>query len=282
MTTKDQEPVAWRTFDGEGGYDYRSYEDNETYQDEWLQRNPNHKGWVEPLFAHPAPDIVAEKDAAIYGIGITQDGKQVARKDFYIKQPALVAGDSKSVIADKDAELEELRAKLEKCKRVAREYTADNADFELLLLDLDQQGSYSNPAPVHGQSKTGLTSSQLDAPTLAANKDTLEWQQAAENEIAELKRLQALLIDGCQAKIAAAYRAAYDVLVREVECLREYGDEFDAEYVKKLAEEILTLTNDDAEAKLRELVWKTVERMSVELTGAYVGDFEAIVDEVLK
>lgn len=26
------EPVAWRTFDGEGGYDYRSYEDNEGYR----------------------------------------------------------------------------------------------------------------------------------------------------------------------------------------------------------------------------------------------------------
>ena len=25
---EQQEPVAWRTFDGEGGYDYRSYEDN--------------------------------------------------------------------------------------------------------------------------------------------------------------------------------------------------------------------------------------------------------------
>ena len=45
-----QEPVAWRTFDGEGGYDYRSYEDNESYADDWDKRNPNHKGWVEPLY----------------------------------------------------------------------------------------------------------------------------------------------------------------------------------------------------------------------------------------
>jgi len=46
----EQEPVAWRTFDGEGGYDYRSYEDNESYADEWDKRNPNHKGWVDKLY----------------------------------------------------------------------------------------------------------------------------------------------------------------------------------------------------------------------------------------
>ena len=49
----EQEPVAWRTFDGEGGYDYRSYEMNETYDKEWSERNPNHKGWVEPLYTAP-------------------------------------------------------------------------------------------------------------------------------------------------------------------------------------------------------------------------------------
>jgi hypothetical protein len=48
-----QEPVAWRTFDGEGGYDFRSYEFNETYDKEWAERNPNHKGWVEPLYTAP-------------------------------------------------------------------------------------------------------------------------------------------------------------------------------------------------------------------------------------
>jgi hypothetical protein len=54
-----QEPVAWRTFDGEGGYDYRTYEMNEGYAKEWNERNPKHKGWVEPLYttppAQPAP-----------------------------------------------------------------------------------------------------------------------------------------------------------------------------------------------------------------------------------
>jgi hypothetical protein len=50
---QEQEPVAWRTFDGEGGYDYRSYEDNESYADDWDKRNPNHKGWVDKLYARP-------------------------------------------------------------------------------------------------------------------------------------------------------------------------------------------------------------------------------------
>ena len=55
---QEQEPVAWRTFDGEGGYDYRSYEDNESYADDWDKRNPNHKGWVEPLYTHPQRKFV--------------------------------------------------------------------------------------------------------------------------------------------------------------------------------------------------------------------------------
>jgi hypothetical protein len=47
-----QEPVAWRTFDGEGGYEYRTYDGNESYADDWNKINPNHKGWVEPLYIH--------------------------------------------------------------------------------------------------------------------------------------------------------------------------------------------------------------------------------------
>jgi len=50
---QEQEPVAWRTFDGEGQYEYRAYEENESYADEWDKRNPNHKGWVDPLYTHP-------------------------------------------------------------------------------------------------------------------------------------------------------------------------------------------------------------------------------------
>ena len=48
-----QEPVAWRTFDGEGGYEYRAYEMNEQYAQEWEKRNPSHKNWVEPLYTSP-------------------------------------------------------------------------------------------------------------------------------------------------------------------------------------------------------------------------------------
>lgn len=48
-----QEPVAWRTFYGEGGYGFRSYEGNENYKLGWDARNPNHAGWVEPLYVLP-------------------------------------------------------------------------------------------------------------------------------------------------------------------------------------------------------------------------------------
>ena len=53
LAEPEQEPVAWRTFDGEGGYDYRTYEDNEDYAAEWAKRNPQHVGWVEPLYTAP-------------------------------------------------------------------------------------------------------------------------------------------------------------------------------------------------------------------------------------
>lgn len=55
LAQPEPEPVAWRTFDGEGGYEYRDYELNEDYGAEWLKRNPNHKGWVELLYADPTP-----------------------------------------------------------------------------------------------------------------------------------------------------------------------------------------------------------------------------------
>ena len=48
-----QEPDAWREFDGEGGYYYRSYEHNEDYAIKWDANNPNHKGWVQPLYTVP-------------------------------------------------------------------------------------------------------------------------------------------------------------------------------------------------------------------------------------
>jgi hypothetical protein len=48
-----QKPVAWRTFNGEGGYGSRSYADNENYQLGWAARNPNHVGVVELLYLAP-------------------------------------------------------------------------------------------------------------------------------------------------------------------------------------------------------------------------------------
>lgn len=49
---ESQEPVAWRTFDGEGQYEYRAYEENENYANNWNKRNPNHAGWVHKLYTH--------------------------------------------------------------------------------------------------------------------------------------------------------------------------------------------------------------------------------------
>ena len=65
---KMQEPDAWRTFDGEGGYDYRSYVDNEKYQAEFLARNPSstYKNWVEPLYTNPLPPDDVVRDAERY------------------------------------------------------------------------------------------------------------------------------------------------------------------------------------------------------------------------
>jgi hypothetical protein len=43
--------VAWREFDGEGGYTYFAYQDNETWRDEYIERNgEKYANWVEPLY----------------------------------------------------------------------------------------------------------------------------------------------------------------------------------------------------------------------------------------
>lgn len=49
------EPVAWRTFDGEGGYDYRTYDMNEDYAEDYAKRNPKYAHWVEPLITLEKP-----------------------------------------------------------------------------------------------------------------------------------------------------------------------------------------------------------------------------------
>lgn len=66
----EQEPVAWRTFDGEGGWDLRNYEDNETYRDEYIKRNgERYASWVEPLYtAHPARRDLKLRAAAVMAL----------------------------------------------------------------------------------------------------------------------------------------------------------------------------------------------------------------------
>lgn len=44
------EQVGWRLFDGEGGYDFISYDYNEDYYDKWIKRNPRHESWLEPVY----------------------------------------------------------------------------------------------------------------------------------------------------------------------------------------------------------------------------------------
>jgi hypothetical protein len=54
----EQEPLAWATFDGEGNYDFRSYENNETYRDKYLNCSDEkyakkYANWVIPLYTAP-------------------------------------------------------------------------------------------------------------------------------------------------------------------------------------------------------------------------------------
>jgi hypothetical protein len=74
------EPVAWRTFDGEGGYDYRTYDDTENYAVEWRRCNPGHENWVEPLYCAPQ-QAVLKKDwpqaEEVAWMVYTEDGQSV-------------------------------------------------------------------------------------------------------------------------------------------------------------------------------------------------------------
>ncbi|WP_288081565.1 hypothetical protein [Pseudomonas sp.] len=59
---------AWSTFDGEGGYDLRLYENNESYQSEWYSINKaeTYRDWVEPLVRlADAQRLLSERDAEI-------------------------------------------------------------------------------------------------------------------------------------------------------------------------------------------------------------------------
>jgi hypothetical protein len=68
------QPVAWRTFDGEGGYDYRTYEDNEDYAAEWAKRNPRHVGWVEPVYTAPPQRPVGTVQEPVAWMVYTEGG----------------------------------------------------------------------------------------------------------------------------------------------------------------------------------------------------------------
>ena len=53
-------PLAWATFDGEGNYEFRSYENNETYRDKYLNCKDEkyakkYANWVIPLYTAPPP-----------------------------------------------------------------------------------------------------------------------------------------------------------------------------------------------------------------------------------
>ena len=77
----NDEPVAWREFDGEGGYYFRTYEYNEDYAAKWDVNNPNHKGWVEPLYTHPPqrkPLTDEEIDAIVVDeVGLDADADEM-------------------------------------------------------------------------------------------------------------------------------------------------------------------------------------------------------------
>jgi hypothetical protein len=84
----EQEPVAWRTFDGEGGYDYRTYDDNENYHDEWGKRNPNHKEWVEPVYTTPP---AAQRP----WVGLTDEDRRKFAAAQYGWEDLLIAAEAK-------------------------------------------------------------------------------------------------------------------------------------------------------------------------------------------
>lgn len=62
-----EEPVAWRTFDGEGGWDYRDYELNEDYHNQYIARNGSlYAHWIEPLYTAPVRDNYWQEEAHRY------------------------------------------------------------------------------------------------------------------------------------------------------------------------------------------------------------------------
>ena len=81
----DQEPVAWAEFDGEGGYHFRAYENNEDYAEQWDKRNPNHVGWVKPLYAAPRQRNAVLEEVAINFDKMTALGDTAASFAAYVR-----------------------------------------------------------------------------------------------------------------------------------------------------------------------------------------------------
>ncbi len=98
-----QEPVGVLhvgSYYGEGGYDYRSYEDNENYKLGWDARNPNHIGWVEPLYAlpgaQPAPSVPREAIekmlTQLMDIAVSNGANSIPMPDEYVEVAAWLCG----------------------------------------------------------------------------------------------------------------------------------------------------------------------------------------------
>jgi hypothetical protein len=50
----NEEPIAWRIHDGEGKWEYVTFEENETYRNDFIAHNgEKYASWVEPLYAAP-------------------------------------------------------------------------------------------------------------------------------------------------------------------------------------------------------------------------------------
>lgn len=65
------EIFAWATFDGEGGYDLRLYADNESYRDEYIQRNGlKYAGWVIALTPLSASAAASHLDGQRQALGL--------------------------------------------------------------------------------------------------------------------------------------------------------------------------------------------------------------------
>jgi hypothetical protein len=89
------EPVAWRTFDGEGGYEFRDYDDNEEYQQRFIERNgEQYASWCEPLYTAPPLSMTISGDCATSRSsnrrewqGLTDEERIAAIESVYVQIP---------------------------------------------------------------------------------------------------------------------------------------------------------------------------------------------------